>query len=144
MQQAAAKNAAAGDAWPLARPTDAAMATTTEADKIAYCNSMEQIKRRLGLLRTVTSCGLRTGDEGADAEFACLQLRRALELVAFATLAANRQRYSEIRSDVQNEWRAKQILDRLKELNPAFYPVPVTPVRRGGRHVHSTRFQTDT
>jgi hypothetical protein len=105
------------------------MVTTTEADKAAYCNCMEQVKRRLALVRAVTTGSICTGDEGADAELACMQVRKALELIAFATLAANRDRYSQIRADVQNEWRAKRILDKLKQLHPDFYPVPVTPVR---------------
>jgi hypothetical protein len=112
------------------------MAKTTEADKVAYCNCMEQVKRRLRLIRLATTGGIRTGDEGADAEFACLQVRRALELTAFATLAANRERYSEIRADVENEWRAKRILDRLKQLHQDFYPVPVSPNRIGPGRWH--------
>ena len=112
------------------------MATTSEADKVAYCNCMEQVKRRLRLIRLETTGGIRTGDEGADAEFACLQVRRALELTAFATLAANRERYSQIRADVENEWRAKRILDRLKQLHPDFYPVPVSPNRVGPGRWH--------
>jgi len=97
---------------------------------------MEQVKRRLRLIRLATTGRIRTSDEGADAEFACLQLRRALELTAFATLAANRERYSEIRVDVENEWRAKRILDRLTQLHPDFYPVPVSPTRVGPGRWH--------
>src|SRR5262245_50732639 len=112
------------------------MALTTDADKIAYCNCMEQVKRRLELTRVVTTGRLRSGDEGADAEFACLQVRRALELTAFATLAANRDRYSQIRADVENEWRAKRILERLEKVHPTFYPVPVIPKRLGPGRWH--------
>lgn len=97
---------------------------------------MEQVKRRLPLIRSITTGNVRTGDEGADAELACLHLRRCLELIAFATLAANRERYSQIRADVENEWRAKRILDRLKQLNPDFYPVSVTPIRKSPGHWH--------
>jgi hypothetical protein len=113
--------------------------TTTHADKIAYCNCMEQVKRRLRLTRTLTSGAVRTGDEGADAEFACLQLRKALELLAFAALSANRECYAKVRADVENEWRAKQILDRLRQKHPDFYPVPVVRVSQGPGRWHFDR-----
>ncbi len=109
---------------------------TTDGDKIAYCNCMEQIKRRLRLIRVVTSGAVQTGDEGADAEFACLQIRKTLELLAFAALSANRERYLQVRADVGNEWRAKRILDRLRHLAPDFYPKPVVPVSLGPGRWH--------
>ncbi|HEX7408107.1 MAG TPA: hypothetical protein VF515_10740 [Candidatus Binatia bacterium] len=111
------------------------MATTTE-DTVAYCNCMEQVKRRLRLVAAITGGMLKTGDEGADAEFACLQLRKVLELIAFATLAANRERYSQARADVDKEWSAKRILERLARMNPDFYPVPVIPISKGPGRWH--------
>lgn len=105
------------------------MPITTKEDKQAYCSCMEQVKRRLALIRKITAGEIKTGDSDTDAEFACFQLRRALELIAFSTLAANRDRYSQIRSDVENEWRSKRILERLRKINPNFYPVPVIPTR---------------
>jgi hypothetical protein len=103
------------------------MPTTTKEDKQAYCSCMEQVKRRLALVRKVANGEIQTGDADANAEFICFQLRRILELIAFATLAANRDRYSQIRNDVENEWRSKHIFKKLREINPDFYPVPVIP-----------------
>jgi hypothetical protein len=109
---------------------------TSNADKMAYCGCMEQIKRRLRLTRDAVSGVIQTGDEGADAEFACLQLRRALELLAFAALSANRECYARVRADVENEWRAQQILKRLGQMHHDFYPVPVIPVVQGPGRWH--------
>jgi hypothetical protein len=110
--------------------------TTTDADKAAYCGCMEQIKRRLRLIAMFTDGRLSTGDESADAEFACLQLRKTLEQVAYSALAASREHYVAVHPKIEREWRAKQILERLEELHPAFYPVPVSPVRLGPNRWH--------
>jgi len=107
------------------------MRTTTEADKIAYCRCMEQIKRRLGLIRALASGAVRTGDKGADAEFACLQLRKALELLAFAALSVNKGCHEKLRKNFETEWRAKRILERLRQAHPDFYPVPLIPSSQG-------------
>lgn len=92
---------------------------------------MEQVKRRLRVIRTLAAGKARSGDDNADAEFACLQTRKALELVAFATLSANRERYAQVRADVATEWRAKQILARLRKMNRDFYPKPLVEAPTG-------------
>jgi hypothetical protein len=109
------------------------MPTTTDADKVAYCSCMNQVSRRLGIVRAITFGTVRSGDPNADAEFACLQLRKTLELVAFATLCANRERYAQIRADVGREWRATKILERLRKANADFYPQPVKDLWLPGR-----------
>lgn len=48
---------------------------------------------------------------------------KCFEAVAFAALAAHRERYVQIRADLENEWRAQKILDLLKEAHPDFYPI---------------------
>lgn len=97
---------------------------------------MEQVKRRLRVVRTIASGTARTGDDNADAEFACLQTRKALELIAFATLSANRERYAQVRADIAKEWRASKILERLRRMNPHFYPKPVIEVPTGAPGHH--------
>jgi hypothetical protein len=110
--------------------------TTTEADKLAYCGCMDQVSRRLRLIAAIASGKVTTADESADAEFACLQLRKALEQVAYASLAASREAYSQVRPQVEREWNATRILERLEKIHPKFYPVPVSPVRLAPDRVH--------
>ena len=113
--------------------------TTTDADKLAYCSCMEQIKRRLGIINSLTSRRVTTGDEGADGEFCCLQIRKVLEQLAFASLAASRARYAEVHKKFDREWRAKQILERLRDLHPDFYPVALFPSPNGPGRWHFDR-----
>ena len=86
---------------------------------------MEHIKQRLALVRSITTGAVSTGHEGFDAELACLQLRKTLELIAFAALTANRARYAEAHSDLTSTWSAKRILERLAQMHPDYYPVPM-------------------
>jgi len=110
--------------------------TDADADKLIYCRCMDQARRRIQLLRTLSQGEFTSGDENADAEFGCLQLRKILEQVAFAALAANRELYSQVRAGFQREWQAKEFLRHLEKLHPDFYPVPVVPKRVGPKHIH--------
>jgi hypothetical protein len=98
---------------------------SSDADKSAYCACLEALKPRLQVVRALVARSLTTGNESFDGEIACLQLRKALEFIAFATLAANRDRYAEAHRGLTGEWKASRILDRLEQMNRDFYPVPL-------------------
>jgi hypothetical protein len=89
-----------------------------------YCNCLQSAKKRLELVDAVTSGRLRIGAEAVDAEFACLQVRRALELIAFASIAAHKDVYSQAHTDFATHWNAKRLLTKLEKLHPDFYPKP--------------------
>jgi hypothetical protein len=110
--------------------------TTSEADKLAYCRCMDQVSRRLRLIGALVAGRITTGDEPADAEIACLQVRKALEQVAYASLAASRDMYSQVRPQFERDWSAKRILEQIEKVHPDFYPVAVSPVRLGPNRVH--------
>jgi hypothetical protein len=66
-----------------------------------------------------------------------VQLRKILELFAFASLCANRQIYEAAHADFARHWRAKALLESLGVLHPDYYPVPVrlsTPNPDGTKH----------
>jgi len=46
-----------------------------------------------------------------------------LELVAFASLAANKGAYAKASPKFAEEWRAKQILEKIEKINPGFWPM---------------------
>jgi hypothetical protein len=58
-----------------------------------------------------------------------LHFRKLLELIAFASLVANKDVYSKIHADFFHHWSAKKLLANLERIHPAFYPRPVRPVR---------------
>ncbi len=58
------------------------------------------------------------------AESVSLQIRKILELIVLASLAANRSEYAKLRKNFQKDWKANRILETLKKANPRFYPTP--------------------
>ncbi len=64
-------------------------------------------------------------------ESAALQLRKAMEAIAFAAIAPNKQQYAVIRknatkpADFSKDWQADSIFLVLDKVNPEFYPEPL-------------------
>jgi hypothetical protein len=69
----------------------------------------------------------------ATAESAVLQLRKALESIAFASIAPNKTKYETFRAkaedqpDYTKDYHAGKILRVLEKINKNFYPLPLTP-----------------
>ena len=55
-------------------------------------------------------------------ESAALQIRKVLELIAFALLVANKGIYSK---KIEDEWHTGDIIKQMGIKNPNFYPVPL-------------------
>ena len=92
---------------------------------VTYCNCMEEVKLRIGLVQSVVVRSVTTGREDFDAELIFVQLRKTLELIAFASLSANKAKYSATYNNFATHWNARRMLDYLKKVNPDFYPIPV-------------------
>lgn len=66
-----------------------------------------------------------------ELESAALQLRKAMEAVAFAAIAPNKQMYAAFRKSAPkpahfgNDWQADSIFLSLQKVNPDFYPDPL-------------------
>ena len=93
-----------------------------------YADCMEEVKRRTEVVN-----GFLTGKCGAiyvqtTAESVSLQIRKILELIALASLAANRSAYATHRRNFHKDWNAKRILETLRKANPKFYPTPTRQV----------------
>jgi len=64
-------------------------------------------------------------------ESAALQLRKAMEAIAFAAIAPNKEQYAVIRknaakpADFSKDWQADSIFLILAKVNPDFYPDPL-------------------
>ena len=69
----------------------------------------------------------------AAAESSVLQLRKALESIAFAAIAPNKASYEAFRAkaeeqpDFTKDYNAKKILRTLAKINKNFYPLPLIP-----------------
>ena len=103
-----------------------------------YCNCMEDVKRRIAVIRTVVSGQSPLGREDYDGELVCLHLRKVLEQIAFASLSAHKDAYAQAHNDFATHWNAKRLLSKLQKVHPGFYPRPVRmegPDERGVKHL---------
>lgn len=70
-----------------------------------------------------------------DLESSILQLRKALENVAYAAICPNKAEYESFRAssekqpDFRKDYRASKILNLLSKVNQNFYPLPLLPVK---------------
>lgn len=79
-------------------------------------------------------------------ESAILQMRKALEAVAFAAIAPNKNQYAEYRaqaeinSDFTKDFNARSIFQFLSKVNADFYPLPASaPIAVSSGHWHFDR-----
>lgn len=93
-----------------------------------YLEYMEEVKKRISLAEDVFAEAEREGPSLLHYEFMGLHLRKTLELIAFASLVANKERYAEVYQDFQKHWNAKRLLSNLHKINVDFYPRPVEVV----------------
>ena len=93
-----------------------------DSDKYLAC--MEELKRRFAVLdEALAPFRDRNLVAVPNLELACLQLRKIYELVAFAALATNRERYSEVRKAYEKDWNLAEVLKVIEKLNPHSFPI---------------------
>ena len=101
--------------------TDRAMAVNPYSK---YADCMEEIKRRTEVINAFLTGKCHAMYIQTTAESISLQIRKILELIVLASLAANRSEYARLRKNFQKDWNAKRILETLEKANPRFYPTP--------------------
>ena len=90
-----------------------------------YCECMDLLKLRIDIVAQIASGRKTTGFLVPDQELCCLQLRKSLELIAFAGISANLHKYAELRPEFSRDWNGKRILSTIEKINPEFYPIPI-------------------
>ena len=97
-----------------------------------YCNCMERVRFRINFVQTVLSGQIKIGSDDQTLELIFVQFRKSLEEIAFASLSANKEKYSEVYENFSQHWNAKRMIEALHKLNPNFYPVPSSPLVQTG------------
>ena len=107
------------------------------ADIEKYAATMKEIKLRTEVI-TLYLAGKRDALYAPTTiETIGLQFRKIFELIAFSSLAANRDLYSGAYADFAKHWEAAKLVKNLRKINPLFYPKPVVEVptdQPGARH----------
>jgi hypothetical protein len=99
-----------------------------EPDIGKYCYQMEEIKLRINVVSSFLYGQSSAVYAPATVECVCLQIRKILELIAFASLIANKEACTKVFAKVSKAWNAGELLKELERVNPDFYPVPVIEV----------------
>lgn len=100
-----------------------------KADKIShYCDVMEEIKKRMAVIKGFLKGGCYTLYMPTTLECICLQLRKTLELIALGSLVLNKREYKKHHNDFRKHWNGGEILKKLEKINPDFYPKPIKEV----------------
>jgi hypothetical protein len=102
------------------------MAATTDIEK--YAAIMKEIKLRTEVINLFLSGARDAHYVPTTVETIGLQFRKLFELIAFASLAANRKRYSAAYADFATHWRAAILLENLERINPDYYPKPLLEI----------------
>jgi len=92
-----------------------------------YCNCIERARHHVSIADAVFAGRIDTGHRDLNAELIFLHFRKALEEIAFASLSANREKYSAARAGFAMEWNARRMLGFVEKVNPNFYPIPLKP-----------------
>src|SRR5271155_3857663 len=103
------------------------MRQTTDIEK--YAATMKQIKLRTEVIRLFFRANATPIICQRPSRPIGLQFRKMFELIAFSSLAANREQYSAAYENFATHWRAGKLLENLERINPDFYPKPVLEVR---------------
>jgi hypothetical protein len=94
-----------------------------------YAEVMKEIKLRVDVILSYIPGERSAKYKAASIETAGLQFRKVFELIAFSSLAANRDLYSRAYSDFVKHWEAAKLLKNLRRINPKFYPQPVVEIK---------------
>lgn len=90
-----------------------------------YCDYMVEVRTRIAIIQAVLEGRTGTGIEGCNNELIFLQFRKILEVIAFASLAANKQKYSQVHANFAKHWKPEKMLAELEKINANFYPTPL-------------------
>lgn len=100
-----------------------------QPDIEAYTSVMEEIKRRTTVVRTLLDQKTNIVYRATHIESMVLQVRMITELIALASLAANKKLFELNKSKFEKHWHPDKILKDIEILNPNFYPKPIKEVR---------------
>lgn len=90
-----------------------------------YAQQMREIKRRTEVIDFFLHKGGHALYQPTTIESICLQFRKILELIAFSSLIANKDRYAAVHANFVSHWNAELLLKDLARVNSDFYPIPI-------------------
>jgi hypothetical protein len=103
-----------------------------------YTGCMAEIGKRVKIINAIIDGKIAQPIPVIKLETVALNLRKCLELIVFSHLSANKDKYAESHENFANEWRIhdaekgkRGILDRIKAINPNYYPHTISVIFDG-------------
>lgn len=85
---------------------------------------MLEVFRRMHMIQGLDGKSRTTGFQATDFETIALNFRKIAELIVYASLAGHEDEYAALHPSYQSQWRIGQIMKRIKDINPYYFPVP--------------------
>ena len=101
------------------------MQSVDETGVRQYTNVMTEIKRRSRVVHHFMGAQNAALYMPTTTETIGLQFRKIFELIAFASLSANKKLYAAAYANFAKHWEASKLIANLHRINPDFYPVPI-------------------
>lgn len=92
---------------------------------LRYSSMMDEVMLRIKSIESIINQTSSTGYRQTDGEYICLQVRKILELIAFANMVSNMNLYADTYRKIERHYKAHLILEYIKKINPRYYPLPV-------------------
>lgn len=99
-----------------------------EPDIEIYASVMQEIKRRTSVIYSFLRGKSNALYKATDVESIYLQIRMILELIALASIAANKKIFEANQKKFHKHWNPSAILKDIEKINPNYYPEPVKEV----------------
>ena len=96
-----------------------------EQEAYAYLEHMEELKTRLSMADAILDQAEAQGPNLSHYELMALHLRKLLELIAFSSLVAQKEKYAQTYAKYASHWNAKRLLENLRAINADYYPRPI-------------------
>ena len=112
--------------------------TKTPTPIALYAQHMQEIKHRLEVIDFFLQMNGNALYVQSTVESVCLQFRKVLELIAFASMIANKKAYSSVYDDFSKHHKADLLLKDLRRVNPNFYPIPIQTKSKIVDGIHSS------
>lgn len=90
-----------------------------------YADCMHEIIHRLKFLKERLALGSSNDNKLIDTEIICYQFRAIIELILLSSLAAHKKYYIQNLRKISGIWKIDDIIGKLKDKNPQFYPAPI-------------------
>ncbi len=99
-----------------------------QPDIAAYISVMEEIKRRTKVIYALLYQDANVVYRATQIESMVLQVRIITELIALASLTANKKLFQVNKLKFEKHWHPAKILKDIEALNPNFYPISIKEV----------------